>query len=188
MPDLRQQLRQCMAGRVCLLGLGNLDYGDDGFGVRLAERLLDSGLPDVIVAGTRPERWLGRIGQTGYDNLLFLDAVEFGGEPGAVVLLDAREMRARFPQISTHKIALATVAMLVEANGNTRAWLLGVQPGSLNCGRRLTSAVQTTLEVLEDLLRSLKSQGSPSRAGFAAHDGAEPTGPSVVRPVAEANV
>ncbi len=181
MRDLGQQLRLCLPGRVCLLGLGNVDYGDDGFGVRLAERLLAAGVPDVIVAGSRPERWIGRIAESSYDNLLFLDAVNFGGEPGAVVLLEAREMRARFPQVSTHKIALGTLAALVEASGITKAWLLGVQPESMNC-RELTSAVRATLEVLADLLRSLKSQGSPSRAGFA-HAGAEPTGLSVIRPM-----
>jgi hypothetical protein len=39
MPDLREQLQQLLEGRVCLMGLGNVDYGDDGFGVRLAEEL-----------------------------------------------------------------------------------------------------------------------------------------------------
>jgi hypothetical protein len=39
MPDLREQLRACLQGRVCLVGVGNADHGDDGFGVRLAESL-----------------------------------------------------------------------------------------------------------------------------------------------------
>ena len=34
MPDLREQLQQCFQGRVCLMGLGNVQYGDDGFGVQ----------------------------------------------------------------------------------------------------------------------------------------------------------
>ena len=37
------------------MGLGNIDCGDDGFGVRLAEELLEAGVPDVEVAGTAPE-------------------------------------------------------------------------------------------------------------------------------------
>lgn len=47
MPNLREQLQQCFQGRVCLMGLGNVDYGDDGFGVRLAEALGDSGAASV---------------------------------------------------------------------------------------------------------------------------------------------
>jgi Ni,Fe-hydrogenase maturation factor len=53
MADLREQLGECLEGRFCLMGLGNSDYGDDGLGVRLAERLFEAGLPDVIVAGTK---------------------------------------------------------------------------------------------------------------------------------------
>ena len=40
MPDLREQLQQLFQGRVCLMGLGNVTYGDDGIGVRLAEELV----------------------------------------------------------------------------------------------------------------------------------------------------
>ena len=150
MPDLREQLQQLLQGRVCLMGLGNVDYGDDGFGVRLAEELksevrrpkaernpksegrseeLSSSCSDfglwtsfglrssefglrrqVIVAGTTPERFIGRVADEGFDHLIFLDAVEFGGAPGSVVLLNSDEMAARFPQVSTHKISLGLLA------------------------------------------------------------------------------
>ena len=39
MTDLREQLQHCFRGRVCLMGLGNVDYGDDGLGVYLAESI-----------------------------------------------------------------------------------------------------------------------------------------------------
>ncbi len=39
MPDLRSQLREILRGRVCVVGVGNVEQGDDGLGVRLAERL-----------------------------------------------------------------------------------------------------------------------------------------------------
>jgi hypothetical protein len=55
MGKLHQQLKRLLAGRACFMGVGNVEYGDDGFGVRLAETLTDAGLPDVIIAGTAPE-------------------------------------------------------------------------------------------------------------------------------------
>ena len=155
MPDLREQLQQCLRGRVCLMGLGNEDYGDDGAGIRLAEELMGAGLPDVMIAGSRPETCISRAGGEGFANIVFLDAVEFGGAPGSVVLLDSGEMAARFPQISTHKISLSVLAMWAEAGGTTKAWLLGVQPESLKPGRQLSAAVQTTLAVLKELLQEL---------------------------------
>lgn len=155
MPGLREQLDHCFQGRVCLMGLGSVDYGDDGLGVKLAEQLVADGLPEVIVAGTTPERFIGRIAGAGYDHVIFLDAVEFGGAPGSVVFLDSEEMAARFPQVSTHKISLGVLAKWVEDKGTTKAWLLGVQPESLKSGQQLTPTVCATVGALRELLSSL---------------------------------
>jgi len=162
MPDLREQLEQCFVGRVCLMGLGNTDYSDDGFGVRLAEALAEAGVPDVVVAGTTPDRFVGRVAGEGFDHLIFLDAVEFGGVPGSVVFLDAGGMAARFPQISTHKISLGLLAQWAEANGSTRAWLLGIQPQSLKVSNALTPTMWMTLEALVELLRQSFAQSIAS--------------------------
>ena len=126
MNDLREHLLGCLTGRICLMGLGNTDYADDGFGVRLSEELLGAGMANVILAGTTPDRSIGLVAEQGFDHIVFLDAVEFGGTPGSVVLLNAREISARYPQISTHKISLGVLAKWVEANGRTKVWLLGV--------------------------------------------------------------
>jgi len=150
MPGLRQQLQHSLRGRVCCIGLGNLDYGDDGFGVRLAEKLIAEGVPDVILAGTAPDRWIGQA--AGFGHIVFLDAVDFGAEPGSVVFLDSAQMAARFPQISTHKISLGLLAQWAEANGTIKAWLLGAQPESLKPAEQLTPVLQTTLELLSCLL------------------------------------
>ena len=194
MPDLREQLRQLLQGRVCLMGLGNTLYGDDAFGMRLAEELKseirnpksegrreglrngsssfglrtsfglrasDFGLrSQVIIAGTAPERWLGRVAEADFDHVVFLDAVDFGGAPGSVVLLNSGEMAARFPQISTHKLSLGLLAQQVETNGRTKAWLLGVQPESLKPGGELTPTVRATLELLLEVVRGCLARSS----------------------------
>jgi hydrogenase maturation protease len=163
MSNLREQLERCLEGRVCLMGLGNVDHGDDGFGVRLAETLIEAEVTDVVIAGTSPDRCLGRVVKEGFDHLVFLDAVEFGDAPGSVVLLGAEEIAARLPQVSTHNISVGLLAKWVEANGNTRAWLLGVQPESLKPAKSLTPKVQTTLDALGELLCTLKTAAT-SRA------------------------
>jgi len=177
MPDLREQLQQCFQGRVCFLGIGNVDYGDDGFGVRLVEALARSegrsatreapgtgagavtSLPDsrsqYIIAGTAPERFIGDAAGGGCDHLIFLDAVDFGGVPGSAILLDSEQITARYPQISTHNISLGLLAKWAEANGTTKAWLLGVQPESLKPGTELTPAVRATLDLLLELVCDL---------------------------------
>ncbi len=177
MPDLREQLRQCFQGRVCVMGLGNVLYGDDGFGVRLVEALAkaegrsanreepgaqageDTSLsdcgPQYVIAGTAPERFIGGAAGVTCDHLIFVDAVDFGGVPGSAIFLDSEQMSARYPQISTHKISLGLLAKWAEAHGTTKAWMLGVQPESLKPGEDLTPAVRATLELLRELVRDV---------------------------------
>lgn len=156
--DLREELKQVLQGGVSWLGVGNVNYGDDGFGVHLANSLLDAGVMDVTVAGTTPERSIAAIENVKFDHVIFLDAVDWGGSPGAVVFLDSTQICARFPQISTHKISLGLLAQTIESNGVTKAWLLGVQPQSLTEGRALTPVVKKSLDGLSQLLLSLRKQ------------------------------
>lgn len=157
MNDLRQQLTTELHGRVCWVGLGNTDYNDDGFGVRLAERLADAGLPNVIIAGKSPDRYMSQIAGGGFAHVVFLDTVEFGGASGSTIFVNASEIVSRFPQVSTHKISLGLLAKWVEASGRTKAWLLGVQPRSIARGAQLTPAVETTLAALCELLIDLRT-------------------------------
>jgi hydrogenase 3 maturation protease len=157
-PDLREQLDATLKGRVCLMGMGNTDYGDDGFGVQLVEELAEAEVSDVIVAGSEPEGWVGIAAEQDFDHVVFLDAVEFGGAPGAVVFLDAKQLVSRFPQVSTHKISLGLLAKFIESNGITKVWLLGVQPESTREEQMLSPTVRATMEVLRELLFRLKTR------------------------------
>jgi len=153
------------------MGLGNSDYGDDGLGVLLSEalgeRLNRTGdfchAHCVINAGTMPERLIGAVAEHGFDHLIFLDAVEFGGEPGSVIFLNSGEMASRFPQISTHKVSVGLLAWWVEKIGTTKTWLLGVQPGSLKTAHGLTPEVQKTARVLEALFCDVWIAGKGTR-------------------------
>ena len=150
--DLRTTLQERLTGQTALVGIGNVDLGDDGFGVCLAEALAAGGLADVLVTHTVPENHIVTLAQAGFDDVVFLDAVNVGAEPGSVVFLDSGELKNQFPQVSTHKFALGTLARLIEAEGPTRVWLLGIQPASLRQGASLSEPVETALEILKVLL------------------------------------
>jgi len=149
--DLADDLGEVLRGRVAVVGVGHPDLGDDAAGLRLAQRLAARGLPDVIAAGPCPERWLSRLAQGGYDRILVLDAVEAGEAPGTLFLLDPAEAESRFPQCSTHKLSLSTLARLVAAAGGPPLLLLGIQPASLAPGSGLSAPVQASLDLLADL-------------------------------------
>ncbi len=159
MADLREQIQPALRGRVCFVGLGNVDGGDDGFGVQLAQALVRAGVPDVVFAGTAPERLVRHCADKGFDDLVFLDAVDCGAAPGSVVFLNSQEMAARFPQISTHNISLGILARCFEAGGRSKAWLLGAQPASLKPSPALSPSIAAAVAVLTALIDSVLSEG-----------------------------
>ncbi len=175
MLDLRQQLRRCLRGRVCLVGVGQAGRGDDAFGLELISALAPQAQPDspgeiagdvlALWAGSEPERRLGFLADGGFDDVVFLDAAQFGGRPGSVVFLDAGQMASRFPQVSTHRLSLGLLARLIEARGPTRAWLLGVQPETLAGRPGLSPAAQQALVLLAELLRELIEERNAAAPG-----------------------
>lgn len=178
MPDLRQHLEDCLTGPVCVVGVGNPDLGDDGLGMWLAGELSRAGIRPVILAGTQPEACLTAIEATGCPHVLFLDAAGFGAAPGGVAWFESREIVARFPQVSTHKLSLGLLARLLEADGARQVWLLGVQPASLKPGEPLSEPVRETAAALTGLLTEIlgkpASAGSPLPAGPGRREDPEP--------------
>ena len=172
MPGFRRSLAGSLVGKVCVVGVGNPERADDGVGTFVAERLVERGMEGVIVAGTTPERWMTTLVAGEYDTILFVDAVALEAEPGSAVLMDAAEIEAHFPQVSTHRISLGTLARVIGREAGARVLLLGVRPQSLAEERGLTGAVRETASglaaVLEEILagqpRTPLARGDASRA------------------------
>jgi len=164
MSGLGEQVSCLLRGRGCVVGLGREALGDDGLGMRIARRCAEvfDGSPAVLLAGLAPERHLAFLMDGGFDHVVFLDAVAFGGRPGSVVLLDAREMESRFPQISTHRLSLGLLARWIEQNGRTTVHLLGVQPGVLKEGAGLSEPVARAVELLGEILVHASDLSDPS--------------------------
>jgi hydrogenase maturation protease len=76
--------------RVLVAGIGNIFFGDDGFGVAVAQKLQQRELPrgvDVVDFGIRGMDLVFALGE-GYDLALFVDAVPRGDTPGTVFLIE----------------------------------------------------------------------------------------------------
>mgnify|MGYP000167913023 CR=1 FL=1 len=78
---------------VLVLGCGNILYGDDGFGVRCAEKLqkiVKNERVHIVDAGvSAPVRYLCFIDENSkLKKIIVIDAIDAGKEPGTVVLVD----------------------------------------------------------------------------------------------------
>ena len=146
--NLSETLRELLTGTVCFLGIGNTDRADDGAGVVLARLLIQRGMTCVFEAGATPERLVPAL-RDSYETIVFLDAVDAGLEPGSVIILDAQQIKNRFPQVSTHKLALSTLAGLISEGTTGSIWLIGIQAQTIECGRAILSPeVDLTLHAL----------------------------------------
>ena len=147
--DFESAFLKICSGKTAFIGVGNVDRADDGAGVVFAKRLEAAGRMHIFIGGTTPERVVSLTINQGFDHVVFLDAVSAGTTPGAAVILDAKEMTSRYPQVSTHKISIGTLAQIAVAGSQTTAWLLGIEPKSIALGTvGLSPEVEDTINKL----------------------------------------
>jgi hydrogenase maturation protease len=145
-------------GRVRVVGLGNAMRGDDAVGLAVARRLREL-VPeaDVIERSGEPAGLIDVLGEDARDVVL-VDAVSSGGEPGAVHRFDA-SARA-LPEVasaSTHGLGLAEAIELGRALGRLpeRLVVYGIEGASYELGAPLSPAVARAAETVAAELREL---------------------------------
>lgn len=158
-----------------ILGLGNLLWADEGFGVRAAAALNSRyGLPPeatVLDGGTQGLALLPYLQAA--EALLILDAVDYGLAPGTLLLRQGEEVPAFLgaKKMSLHQTGFQEVLALAAFTGwqPRHLALVGVQPLDIeDYGGGLTPTVSAMVEpAVEVAVRLLAEWGLPAalRAG-----------------------
>ena len=148
-----------------VLGIGNMLYADEGFGIRAVEALhARYAFPDsvrVMDGGTQGIFLLPWVCSA--QRLLILDAVDFGMEPATLRLVRGDDVPCFMgaKKVSMHQAGFQEVLASATLKGSLPAELalVGVQPellddygGSLTSGvrARIDEAVELACEVLRD--------------------------------------
>ena len=144
------------AKRVVICGIGNDIRGDDAFGVLVAERLkelLDN--PNVLVlnCGEVPENCTGKIARFNPDLVVFVDAVDFGGEVGEYVIADPEGTLGE--AVSTHGLPLKFVTQFMKTMIKAEFVLIGCQPGSTGLFQEPSELIKKRAERLAELLAGI---------------------------------
>ncbi|MDR2188813.1 MAG: HyaD/HybD family hydrogenase maturation endopeptidase [Azonexus sp.] len=138
---------------ICILGIGNLLWADEGFGVRCVEALQQrySFAPHVsLVDGGTQGLYLIHVVQ-GAGRLLIFDAIDYGLEPGTLKLVRDDEV-PRFlgaKKMSLHQTGFQEVLSLAQLTGSypRELLLIGCQPEELeDYGGSLRPVVKAALE------------------------------------------
>lgn len=165
---------------ITILGVGNILWADEGFGVRAVETLHARHVfPEnvkLVDGGTQGLALLPLVEDT--DVLIILDAVDFGREPGELVLADDDDV----PQCLTAKKMSLHQTSMVDVLGLARLKdtlplhirLIGVQPLDLeNYGGSVTAPVRAQIDAaLAETLSYLSRFGVEPRSRTAQDDAA----------------
>jgi hydrogenase maturation protease len=169
--------------RVVIAGVGNVLRGDDGFGPAVVQALERyGGLP----AGVRTvEVGIGGIGLVhelleGCDMLVVVDAVERGGEPGTLYILEPQvpcleslsDMERAGLAVDLHEVVPGSVLLMARGLGVLPpvVRIVGCQPGeteefALDLTPPVAGAVSEAVQAIHSLIAQARS---PGNAGVAS--------------------
>ena len=149
--------------RTVILGLGNLLYQDEGFGIHALQAMQEAlPAPDTVEfvdGGVLGMNLLPLVEESSH--LLVLDAVDAGQPPGAILELKGEQIPLfTAVKLSEHQVGFQEVLGLARFRGNLPAslHLIGVQPQDLGSGIGLSQAVAAALpEVVNRAMATLKA-------------------------------
>lgn len=152
---------------VLVLGIGNVLMNDDGFGIRVVERLQRDyrfpGNVTVLDGGTLGLDLLPRL--EAVDRLLIVDAVDLGADMGTVFRLVGEEVpRAFASKLSVHQMGVQDLLAVAELQGHCPPELViwGVQPGSIEMQLTLSEPVAAAIDkVIAGIVDELAAWGLP---------------------------
>ena len=148
-----ESLSELLTGRVCIVGVGNRQRGDDGAGPRLIDARSPASRGVWLDAGVAPENFLEPIVRTKPDTVLIVDAVAFGGIPGECRLIDATAIDTVV--MSTHAGSLGMLRDYLTARTNARIQVLGIQPERIDAREGLSQPVENSVRELAVLLSNV---------------------------------
>ena len=149
-----------------MIGLGNILLRDEGVGVHaihiLKERYHFSASLEIIDGGTLGLDLLPFLETC--DKVLFVDAIDFGREPGHIGEIEDDEMLPAFQtKLSVHHIGLSDLLLAAKWMDlkPAKICLIGIQPESVEMGLEMTDCIMGKLEGLVDrVFQRLKAWGA----------------------------
>jgi hydrogenase maturation protease len=146
--------------KIGVIGIGNPLRKDDGIGIVLLEKLVEikDDLPDdieYINGGTGGMNLLHLFAH--FDIVVFIDAVNFGGEIAESKFFNSEDVISKNIQIkiSTHGSDILKIIQLSKKLGENpdEIFIFGVQPKDMTPGNRLSHEIQENIDLLVNNLK-----------------------------------
>lgn len=146
-------------GRVLVAGVGNVFFGDDGFGVEVARRLRVRQLPIGTEVGDFGVRGL-HLAHALLDPIELLVVAELaprGGAPGTLYVIDPEREPRGIGTADGHSIDIPLVLAAVRAFGGSlpRVRIIGCEPADVGAHLGLSEPVRRAVDPAAELVRQV---------------------------------
>lgn len=139
-----------MNRKITILGIGNTLFTDEGVGIHLLpilqEKFKNEEDIEIIEGLTDGMKLLGPVEDS--ENLIIIDAINAGKDPGTIISLQGDEIPAYFGvKMSIHQMGFQEVLLAAKLRERypKRIAMFGVQPASLELGVELTKTISEKL-------------------------------------------
>lgn len=146
-----------MAENIMVLGVGNILYSDDGFGIKVVEKLeSEYNFPDnvtIVDGGVLGINLLGVISSA--DRLIVVDTILNRGNPGDIHRLEGDAIPNRIlGKNSLHQVDLLEALSLCRLMGNVpKTVIIGVEPQDIETlNPELTPAIAQKVDHVVELI------------------------------------
>jgi len=157
---------------ILIAGIGNIFFGDDAFGVEVAQRLLTRELPPAVTVvdfGIRGFDLAYAMMDEKYDVTILVDAMPKGGTPGSLYTIepdlnDMENLEDGSP-VDTHGMTPLRIFRLIEAMGGKckRVFIVGCEPetlgdeleGQLGLSAVVAASVEEGTKLIETLVQEI---------------------------------
>lgn len=166
-----------MKERILVACIGNIFFGDDGFGVDVARELASAPLPEgvrVVDYGIRGLDLTYALLEP-WQAVIFVDAVHRGGPPGTLYLLKPESSDAEVGQrVALDPHALDPVQVLASARAlgpvSAEIYVVGCEPGelgdefegSMEISAQVAKAVPEAARMVHELVSTLVPLAEPA--------------------------
>ncbi len=152
--QLFEQLNKLRGSKTVIIGIGNILKGDDGLGPLVCQQLRHAKVcAELIDAGTVPENYIQPVIKKAPQNLLIIDAIDFGASPGTISILKPEQLNSSV--FSTHALSPRLFIDVIHRQADVDVYIIGIQPAQIQLGQPVSAPVSKAIQLLIDSLSKI---------------------------------
>lgn len=149
-----KELDKLRGSKTLIVGIGNSLKGDDGAGPLVCEQLRDEKIgTELIDAGTAPENYIEPIIKKSPENLVVIDAIDFGGASGETGVFKPEQLSSLV--VSTHTLSPRLFVDMICKRIKVDVYFVGIQPAQTQLGQPMSKEVSLAVKLLTQKLTDI---------------------------------